>query len=111
MQSDHQGALGNLIAQRNVYAQHGAADAGRHVHGRLVGFDDDQRIVGADLITRRNADLDHLDLIDVTDVWNPYFLIQSSIPAFSTRTASPPPPIRSFSGWLCPARYPAHRVL
>ena len=51
-----------------------ACDGRRNLHGRLVGFDRQERVFRLDRVARFDQDFDHGYILEVTDVGNEYFL-------------------------------------
>ena len=66
---DHR-AFAHLVANLHDHRLHHAIARRRHLHGRLVGLQRDQRILGLHLVARLDEDLDHRDVLEVTDVGN-----------------------------------------
>ena len=68
LERDHRHALAHLVADLDQHRLDGAVAIGRHVHGRLVALQRDQRVVGLDRVARLDMDLDHRDVLEVPDV-------------------------------------------
>jgi hypothetical protein len=75
VENQNQAALGYLVAYRYFEIDDLPGHRRRHVHGRLIGFQRDQRILGGDLVARCHHDVHDLDIGEVTDVRNEYFLL------------------------------------
>src|SRR6185503_709888 len=78
-------ALGDRVADLDEHLADGAGLRGRNVHARLVGLQDDQRILGGDGVAGRDQDLDDRDVGEVPDVRD-LDLAHSSARRMSDRT-------------------------
>ena len=63
-------AFAHLVADLHDHRLHHAVARRRHLHGRLVGLQRNQGILGLHLVARLDEDLDHRDVLEVADVGN-----------------------------------------
>ena len=83
LQQHDQAALAHPVAHRQPDFPHRPTDGRGDVHGRLVGFQGQQRVFCADLGPGGHVDLDHRDVLEVTDVGDLHFqqLVYSALRA------------------------------
>ena len=86
----------------------------RHLHGRLVGFQREQRILGVDRVARLDQDLDDRNVLEVADVGHVHLdvvpvarasvmaVIVASVPVSDQRVSTAP--VRPSSGSASPDR-------
>ena len=70
MTGDHV-ALGDAVPDLDLDLPDGAALSRGHLHGRLVGFQRDQRVVDLDRRSRLHMDLDDRHVLVVADIRDP----------------------------------------
>ncbi len=68
-----QNALLDLVADLHLELAHHAGNRGGNVHGRLVGFQCHQRILGLDLVADLDQQLDDRHVLEIADVGHPDF--------------------------------------
>ena len=61
-------AFADLVAHLDPDLLHRAAQWRRHVHGRLVRFERDDRVLGLHAVADLDEDLDHRHVLEVADV-------------------------------------------
>ena len=69
----HQRAFGDLVADLDLQFRHHAGHRGRHIHGRLVGLQGDQRILGLDHVADLDQDFDDRHILEVANVGDFHF--------------------------------------
>ena len=70
---DQHRAFADLVTQADQHFLHHAGGRGRHVHGRLVGFQRADRIVHIDAVADLHEQLDHRHRIEIADVRDLHF--------------------------------------
>ena len=71
-QQRDQVAFGDLVANLDLEFLHHPGERRGYVHGCLVGFQSDQRILGLYRVARTDHHLDDLDILEVADVRHQY---------------------------------------
>ena len=64
-------AFRHLVPDLDEQLAYAPSQRRRHVHGRLVAFERDERQFELDGFARLHVDFDYGDALEITNVWNP----------------------------------------
>ncbi len=85
LEHENEIALRHAVADLHPDVAHRAGLRRRHFHARLVGFERDQRVIGADARARSDVHLDDRHALEIADIRNPDLDRAHAVPPQSTR--------------------------